>query len=207
MSVSIPLGTFLGMGAYPAIASLGGLSRRDFTRVMVFIDGANLYHSLEKVCGRTDLDYRKLCLALSDGRNLRRTYYYNARLGQSHDPDRYAIQQRFFDYLRRVPKLEVKLGNLVYSPDSRPRQKGVDVSLATDMLMHAFRDHYDTAVLVSGDADFADAVQAVKDLGPNVEIALFGPGSARVLRDVADEVINLTPEYFENLWREEQAGE
>ena len=195
------------VGSIPGVVSAGGISWRDFTRVMTFIDGANLYHSLEQVCGRTDIDYHKLCLALGAGRNLRRTYYYNARVDQSRDPERYADQQRFFDYLRRVPKLEVKLGNLVYSPDSRPRQKGVDVSLATDMLMHAFRDHYDTAVLVSGDADFADAVQAVKDLGRNVEIALFGPGSSRVLRDVADEVISLTSEYFENLWHEARPEE
>lgn len=174
---------------------------------MIFIDGANLFHSLEQVCGRTDLDYHKLCLALGARRNLRRTYYYNARVDQSRNPERYADQQRFFAYLHRVPNFAVKLGNLVYSPDSRPRQKGVDVSLATDMLMHAFRGNYDTAILVSGDADFADAVQAVKDLGPNVEIALFGPGSSRVLRDIADEVIDLTPEYFENLWREEQPEE
>lgn len=191
----------------PAVASVGGISWRDFTRVMTFIDGANLYHSLEQVCGRTDLDYHKLCLALADRRNLRRTYYYNARLDQSRDPDRYAEQQRFFAYLHRVPNFEVKLGNLVYSPDSRPRQKGVDVSLATGMLMHAFRGNYDTAILVSGDADFADAVQAVKDMGRNVEIALFDVGSSRVLRDVADVVIPLNPEYFENLWREERPEE
>lgn len=176
------------------------------TRVMLFIDGSNLYRSLEDTCGRTDLDYRKLCLALSGGRELRRAYYYNARRDQSYEPERYVRQQRFFDYLRRVPKLEVKLVNLVYRgfPESRPIQKGVDVRLATDMLVHAFRDHYDTAILVSGDADFAEAVQAVKDLGRNVEIALFGVGSSRALRDVADDVIALTPAYFENLWREEQ---
>lgn len=174
---------------------------------MIFIDGANLYHSLEQECGRTDLDYHKLCLELGARRNLRRTYYYNARVDQSRAPDDYADQQRFFAYLRRVPNFEVKLGNLVYSPDSRPRQKGVDVTLATDMLMHAFRDHYDTAILVSGDADFAYAVQAVKDLGPNVEIALFGPSSSRVLRDVADEVIHLNPNYFEHLWHEERPAE
>lgn len=174
---------------------------------MIFIDGANLYHSLEQECGRTNLDYHRLCLALSAGRNLRRTYYYNARVDQSRDPDRYADQQRFVAYLHRVPNFELKLGNLVYSPDSRPRQKGVDVTLATDMLMRAFRDLYDTAILVSGDADFAYAVQAVKDLGPNVEIALFGPSSSRVLRDVADEVIHLNPNYFENLWHEERPAE
>ena len=73
--------------------------------------------------------------------------------------------------------------------------------LASDMLTHAYRGNYDVAILVSGDTDFADAVQAVKDLGRNVEIALFGnPTSSRRLRDVADDVISLGPNYFDNCW-------
>ncbi len=28
-------------------------------RVMVFIDGSNLYHSLRDFCNRTDLDYQR----------------------------------------------------------------------------------------------------------------------------------------------------
>ena len=177
-------------------------------RIMVFIDGSNLYHSLRDTCGRTDLDYRELCLALCDGRELRRAYYYNARRDQSHESEPYRKQQQFFDYLRRVPKLEVKLGNLVYRdfPKLPPREKGIDVRLATDMLVHAFRGNYDTAILVSGDADFADALQAVKDLGRSVEIALFGTAnSSRKLRDVADDVISLTPAYFSDarFWREQ----
>lgn len=69
------------------------------------------------------------------------------------------------------------------------------------MLIHAFRENYETAVLVSGDTDFADAVQAVKDLGRNVEIALFGnQSSSRRLRDVADDVISLEPKYLDGCW-------
>ncbi|MYH40925.1 MAG: NYN domain-containing protein [Chloroflexi bacterium] len=61
--------------------------------------------------------------------------------------------------------------------------------------------NYDTEILVSGDTDFADAVQAVKDFGRKAEVALFGtPNSSRRLRDVADSVISLAPPYFEALW-------
>ena len=199
------------MGAIPGVVSVGGLSRRDLKRVMIFIDGANLHFSMRDKCKRTDLDYEVLCRALTGGRDLRRAYYYNAWRDQSHEPDLYRGQQQFFDYLQRVPKFEVKLGNLEYRnfPKTPPRQKGVDVCLATDMLAHAFRDNYDTAVLVSGDADFAYAVQLVKDLGKNVEIALFGAGgSSRRLRDVADEVIPLSEEYFErySAWARGTAG-
>ena len=174
------------------------------TRVMVFIDGSNLYHSLRESYGRTDIDFLKLCTTLAGGdRQLVRGYYYNATVDQSHEPERYSSQQRFFSHLRRVPKLEVKLGTLVYRnfPAVPPFEKGIDVRLATDMLLHAFRGNYDVAILASGDTDFADAIQAVKDMGRTVEVALFGTSnSSRRLRDVADDVISLAPPFLDDLW-------
>ncbi len=172
-------------------------------RVMVFIDGSNLYHNLRGGYDRTDIDFAKFCESLCGGsRELLRGYYYNALLDQSREPESYRKQQRFLDRLRRVPNLEVRLGALVYrTPTSPPVEKGIDVRIATDMLVHGARGNYDTAILVSGDTDFADAVQAVKDFGRKAEIALFGPGnSSRRLRDVADGVISLAPPYFEDLW-------
>ena len=173
-------------------------------RVMVFVDGSNLYHSLREDYGRTDLDFTSLGPTLcGTDRELVRVYYYNARVDQSKEPQRYADQQRFFDRMRRIPKLEVKLGALVYRnfPKERPIEKGIDVRIATDMVMHAVRGNYDTAILVSGDTDFTDALQAVKDLGRNVEVALFGTGfSSRRLRDVADDVISIAPPYLDGLW-------
>ena len=55
---------------------------------------------------------------------------------------------------------------------------------------------------MSGDTDFADAVQAVKDFGRKAAVALFGPGTlSRKLRDVADRVVSLAPPYCDVLWR------
>lgn len=172
-------------------------------RVMVFIDGSNLYHSIRGACGRTDLDFESFSQRLAGGRTLVRSYYYNAAVDQTMEPERYGNQQRFFARLRRVPRFEVKLGTLVYRnfPEVPPYEKGIDVRLATDMLTHAFRHNYDAAILVSGDNDFADAVQAVKDLRRTVEVALFGsPGSSHRLRDVADDVIALNAEFIQDCW-------
>lgn len=83
-------------------------------RVLVFIDGSNLYHSLRQAYKRTDVDFIKFCDRLANGRDLVRAYYYNAAVNQQVEPQRYADQLRFFDRLRRVPKFEVKLGTLVY---------------------------------------------------------------------------------------------
>ena len=59
----------------------------------------------------------------------------------------------------------------------------------------------DVAILVSGDTDFADALQEVKDCGVSVEVALFGPRySSQRLRDVADEVIVIDGSYLAGSW-------
>ena len=149
------------------------------------------------------MDYERLCRALCGSeRTLVRGYYYNAVIDQGREPERYKAQQTFLDHLRRAPKIEVRLGSLVYRPGvTSPIEKGIDVRIATDMVVHAARGNYDVAILVSGNTDFADAVQAVKDFGRNVEVALFGGrNSSRRLRDVADSVISLSPPYFESLW-------
>ena len=170
-------------------------------RVMVFIDGSNLYHSLRAHYGRTDIDFARLPGALcGPDRELIRCYYYNAQVDQTHEPESYRSQQQFLDWLRRIDDLEVRLGALVYRP-SGPVEKGIDIRIATDMLVNAARGNYDTAILVSGDTDFVHAVQAVKDFGRKAEVALFGHGgSSRMLRDVADRVISLAPPYCHDFW-------
>ena len=173
-------------------------------RVMIYIDGSNLYHSLKTVCGRTDLDFREFALRLADKRTLVRGYYYNAPKDQVKEPDQYARQQQWFDYIRQVPYTELRLGRLVYRgwPKVAPYEKGVDVRLATDMLVHGFRNNYDTAILVSGDNDFSDALQAVKELGKHVEVALFGSGrSSQQLRAEADKVLVIDEAFLVKCWR------
>jgi len=41
-------------------------------------------------------------------------------------------------------------------------EKGVDAAIITDLIASAFDDNYDTAVLISGDADLAPAVQYIQ---------------------------------------------
>jgi len=81
-----------------------------------------------------------------------------------------------------------------------PVEKGVDVMLATDLLHYAWIDLYDVAVLVSGDCDFAYALQAVKNMGKHVEIAYFERNISRDFLDVADNQHLLNQKFFESLW-------
>jgi uncharacterized LabA/DUF88 family protein len=51
--------------------------------------------------------------------------------------------------------------------------KGVDVSLTTQMLSHAYRGNYDVAYLLAGDGDYAPHVEGVCRLGRMVIVVFF----------------------------------
>jgi uncharacterized LabA/DUF88 family protein len=178
-------------------------------RVMVFIDGNNLYHSLKHVMGRTNLDFHEFTNRLVQDRQLIRVYYYNAPLNREDDEEKYRQQQSFFDSLDTVPYLTKKFGRLEKRlvkqtlPDgtfvSAPTyvEKGVDTFIVIDMLSHAYKDNYDTAILVSGDEDFAVLVETVKDIGKHVEVANLG--GSYILRQAADKYVLIDKDLLQGI--------
>ena len=78
----------------------------------------------------------------------------------------------------------------VFRPERK--QKGVDALVALDLVRLASRGVYDTAVLISGDRDLAEALRAAQDHGVQVMIATPDRYSvARELNELADDVIEL----------------
>ncbi len=151
---------------------------------------------------RTLEGYKKKLL---DKRRLIRIYYYNATVGRKEEPERFRDQQTFFNSLRSIPYCELRLGHLVYNnwPNSPPYEKGVDIQLTTDLLTHSFKNNCDVTVLVAGDSDYVGALQAVKDNGKNVEVALFGKErTSRPLREVADKVIVMDGRFLRGCWKQ-----
>ncbi len=186
-----------------------GNNRNKNERVMIFIDGNNLYHSLKHVIGRTNLEFEKFSSRLSGDRHLIRTYYYNAPLNREDDDEKHRQQQSFFDSLDSVPYLTKRFGRLEKRvvrhtmPDgtfvSTPTyvEKGVDTHIVIDMLTFAFKDTYDTAIIVSGDEDFVTAVERVKELGKHVEVANLG--GSYLLRQAADKYILIDGDFLEGI--------
>jgi uncharacterized LabA/DUF88 family protein len=166
-------------------------------RVAIFIDGSNLYHSVQNNFGRHDLNFTEFANKLSAGRRLFRIYYYNILQDPANYPDSYREQQEFLDVLKKTPYLEVRLGS---TKKALGVEKGIDVMIATDLLYFAWSGFYDVAILVSGDADFAYAIQAVKNMGKHVEVAYFESGTSKDLLDVADNRYLLDRNFFNNVW-------
>lgn len=168
-------------------------------RVAIFIDGSNLYHALRSNFRRHDLNFTEFIKKLYGTRTLFRTYYYNVLQDSTQRPEGFREQQEFLDILRKTPYLEVRLGSTKIS-QGVPVEKGIDIMLATDLLYFAWNDFYDVAVLVSGDSDFAYALQAVKNMGKHVEVAYFESGLSKDLLNVADNRHLLDQAFFRSLW-------
>ena len=168
-------------------------------RVAIFIDGSNLYHALRANFKRHDLNFAKFAKKLCGERRMFRTYYYNVLQEPGQRADGHREQQDFLNALRDTPYLEVRLGSTKLSQGVAV-EKGVDVMLATDLLHFAWNNLYDVAVLVSGDADFSYALQAVKNMGKHVEVAYFENNISKDLLNLADNRHLLDSGYFKGLW-------
>jgi len=167
---------------------------------MVFIDGPNLYRTLMQEMGDARVDYVKFSNKLvGPDRRLVRTYYYTALVPRTGNVLIHDNQQRLLQALRRTPYVHVRLGRLERRGGTYV-EKGVDVQLAVDMLRHAYRGNYDTAILVSGDGDFAAVIEAVTEMGKSVEVASTKTGRSDRLFDVADRIICLDEAFMADCW-------
>ena len=168
-------------------------------RVAIFIDGSNLYHALRSNFKRYDLNFAEFARKLCGTRRLSRVYYYNVLQDQSQYPEGYREQQEFLEALHHMPYLETRLGGTKMAQGISV-EKGIDVMLATDLLHFAWTNLYDVAMLVSGDGDFAYALQTVKNTGKHVEVAYFESNISKELLEVADQRYLLDRAFFKGLW-------
>ncbi|MCX5869026.1 MAG: NYN domain-containing protein [Proteobacteria bacterium] len=144
-------------------------------RVMVFIDGSNLYHIIRDLLPDekpNDFDFEKFVNQIAGGRKVAGAYYYNVPLDRRKDEENYIKQQKFFDKIQRIPNFTFVLcrmqkkridGKIIYEA------KEDDIHLAVDMVKFAYTDDYDTAILVSSDGDFVPAIKLVQEKGKIVE--------------------------------------
>lgn len=156
-----------------------GLSSRE--RVAIFVDGGGHFeirNAVSKEHGK-QMDFGKFCNKLCGHRRLLRAYYCNALPNQKIEPEAYRRSLSFMDRLEYIPYVETSRAWLMYPPGGgKPVQKGVDMRVALHMLQLAYNNAYDTAILISGDADLVEAVKAVKGLGKQVEYVCY-PGVMR----------------------------
>jgi len=134
------------------------------------------------------VNYRNLADILVNGRYLVRPYLYQ---GIDDDPERQDRDEKFFNTLRDFG-FEVRTRPMKRLENGRVQEKGTDVELAIDMMLFGFRDHYDTAILVSGDQDFTRVAEVIKDIGKRIEVAAFASSISAEFRRKADSFLDLS---------------
>ena len=148
-------------------------------KIAIFIDGNNLFHAARSV--GVEIDYAKFLNFLRGDSPLLRAFFYT---GVDEKAER---QQGFLLWMRRNGYRVVEKELKTYADGTK--KANLDVEIAVDMLSLA--DKYETAVLVSGDEDFAYAINAVAYKGVRVELAGFRSNTSPRLIDVADQFIEL----------------
>jgi uncharacterized LabA/DUF88 family protein len=165
-------------------------------KVIAYIDGFNLYHGLNDRGWRRYLwlDIQKMAESLlMFNQELVLTKYFTARIivGSEAKKER---QTTYIEALETLNFVEIIEGryhleqyecyncNFIHNI---PSEKMTDVNIATEMILDAYKDKYQTALLVSGDADLVPAVNAVRGIPSNKHVVVAFPPE-RYSKDLED---------------------
>ena len=135
-------------------------------RTIVLIDGQNLYYLAKAAWGPggtydwPSYDVDKLArtlVALHAGRTVQDIRFYTGVPEQHVNAFWNAFWRNKAAYLNRQG-ISVYMGKI----NAGGQEKGVDVSLALDLVRATYDQEYDVAIIVSQDADFGPAVRLAK---------------------------------------------
>lgn len=166
-------------------------------RVAVFIDGANLYHSIKSYYGAV-LDYDRLLYAAVGGRSLLRATFYIVEKAERPDAEDQGGSARSFVYNLNRFGYKVRSKPLaVFESFSANGERTVshkgdwDVGIVVDMFRLA--PHADTFVLVSGDGDYIEAIDVMQsEYGIRVEAISALQCTSQALLDACDSHTDLS---------------
>jgi len=150
----------------------------------VYINGFNLYYGCLKGTPHRWLDLAAFCqTSFPPPRNqINRIRYFTAYVNaRPNNPQQRVRQQTHLRALRTIPHLTIHLGSYLEKekptrmplhppPAAGPKtvqvvkseEKGSEVNLACYLLVDAFDDDYEAAVVVSNDSDLAEPIRLVR---------------------------------------------
>lgn len=157
-------------------------------RVIVYVDGFNLYYGLKSKGWRRYYWLDMRCLAenlLLPGQVLAAVRYFTARIsprpGSTGQSKRHAT---FLEALETRADLHIHYGHYLakesYCPEcgaewTTYEEKMTDVNIAVELLGDAQDDAFDTAIIISGDSDLTPPVRAILDRYPEKRVIVASP--------------------------------
>jgi uncharacterized LabA/DUF88 family protein len=172
-------------------------------RVIVYVDGFNLYFGL-KTSGWQRyywLNIQKLAQnILKPDQSLIHTKYFTSRV--KNPSDKRQRQNIFLEALGTLTDTTIYYGKYHLHRrccprcgyvDYVPSEKMTDVNIATEMMADAFQDKFDTAILISADSDLTRTVKKIKTIFPHKRVVVVFPPnrSSADLKYIAQESFQL----------------
>jgi uncharacterized LabA/DUF88 family protein len=146
-------------------------------RIVVYVDGFNVYYGSLKGTPYKWLDVSKLSRFLFPKDTITAIKYFTAPIKvRANDPDvdRPNRQQIYLRALRTIPHLEIIEGNFLthvvtmknadgrgYTKVIKTEEKGTDVNIASHLVNDGHNGAYDLAVLISNDSDLVEPIRIV----------------------------------------------
>ncbi len=173
------------------------------TRAIILIDGSNFYFKLKelKLHRLLEFNFSSFAKFLAPRAKIAQATYYVGAVrvtGSLKSKKLHANQRRLLAHLRSQG-FTYYLGYLLKS-NGVFKEKGVDVKIATDLLIGACQDKYDQAFLVSSDSDLAPAIKGAQEMGKIVAYVGFKYQPSYALLQTCRRSILLTPEELARFW-------
>lgn len=153
-------------------------------RVVVYVDGFNMYFGMMQAgfsyCRWLNIKALAQNL-LQPHQQLAEVKYFTARV--ANNPDK---QKRQNTYLEALYETGVKIFYGQYQMNTQDchrcghiwldaNEKMTDVNIATHLLVDAYQDKYDAAMLISGDSDLVPPIRAVHENFPKKRVFVAFP--------------------------------
>ena len=148
-------------------------------RVCVLIDVQNLYHSAKNIYSAR-VNFREILKTAVGKRSLVRAFAYVVRTKTGEE-------RPFFEALDKLG-IEMRVKDLQEFYGGQ-KKADWDVGIVIDAVKIA--PSVDAVVLVSGDGDFINLVEYLKNQGKSTEVIAFGNSASSHLREIADEFVDL----------------
>ena len=153
-------------------------------RVIVYIDGFNLYFGMVDAGFENSkwLNIKSLIDSyITHNQELVEIKYFTSRI--TNHPSK---QKRQITYLEALETTSVNIIYGLYKAKeiacnncghnwSVSNEKMTDVNIATHLLIDAFNDRYDTAILISGDSDLVPPIKAIHNQFNKKTVSVFFP--------------------------------
>ncbi len=148
-------------------------------RVALFIDVQNLYHSARNLYGAR-VNFGEVLNQAVSQRNLIRAFAYVVKTKTGEEKAFFGALTKL-GFETRIRDLQEFYGGL--------KKADWDVGITVDAIR--ISPSVDTIVLASGDGDFLQLLEYLKNQGKRIEIIAFGRSASLKLKKAADEFVDI----------------